>query len=1034
MISEDLTGLYLFDLQGVRFENSWIDQYTSCFTSGSLIMGILRMFRSSSKGTVPADEATDISNNPTSFRGPPQARLLNDQRANTTDGRSRSSLSSIPKQTAGLKTIPYSTLATQRPHPPASGPTDRYRSTSTSSFGRVITYQNDNRSANTAGNRDAEQTGSPTARTRKENVNAGDPKQRRSLFGLKGMGTNSKHKGIEKTVDESADQLDKNKLCSNNHIPLRPVSSFDQLNHRRPVIEQSYRSHARQHSASSLPPSIITHHHPISASSPLSQIPPPVERTSNVEAEIIKTNSGLFPWSRSRSRLDSPNSSQDRSPADKVHHQAEEVTKGFFDRPDQDKGSIDDSFQIRGFRHVSGGSGRSPLASPLEIEAAAKSADAHRRRPNTNLPPRLSRPPSFAGSIAGDEPAKQVSVQMFKQARRQSTSSVFTLEAYRLEDEEDNRNPSSSIHEPSQILPVLRRVSTQESGMEMLASPERRQARLSDVKIDDRIEGLDESTQIQSFKPLARNSASNGKPSISSPTTLRSDFGSPIPGSSGSLIKPGYLEDAPPHRQPQDVSYMTKRLETQSVTSFELAEPVQSIKNHNRSWSASLVPAPGVARDGSDLPSSSNSPVPRPSLHERLASATVSTPPAQMTPSTSGCLIPPVELVPKIKLEPHSAMSRPVSHRNQSSRSGTKRSTPLNGWASSSEEESDGDQHKTAQSGPRPLRNLPSGIRRPPPPSEAFGQEIHPSPSKSGRPLSTKQTGSPMQSTYAHRSSFSSARRATGIPSSSSSESEGEASSSDESLAAVAKKQSKRPLGSKLSHSTPDLSTSLQPQDARFNRKLLPVSTPSAGKSTTEWTSKRALPTPPSQPNTAIYLHVKSNPYESPPSSQSGTTADASSRVGPLTPQEMPYFQPPITLTNDVVDSTSPPQSRSRRVSFIKDSWPTAGVEATKAAAEDKHRNERRRAETAASIQVRHISSTDADHMLISDILSSLGTSSMISRTRSWLSHHILRCNLNGPRFRVIQYPWIDICRITSYKCKCKCRCKYTCSKCKQRR
>jgi len=622
-----------------------------------------------------------------------------------------------------------------------------------------------------------------------------------------------------------------------------------------------------------------------------------------------------------------------------------------------------DTFEVRSFRHVSGSgmgsdatgrdspAARSPQSVPLSELQPPTLTDLARESRSASMP-RLSRPPSFAGSIGGEEPARQVSVQMFKQTRRLSTSSVFTLEAYQYADADIDDAQSSDKAARTVSPERLRRTSTRGSAVEMLSSPPRKTIETPGDSKSPRgqASATRNARQSQSGKLATESEQERFAPLLEIMADDRDANACAMSSTARQVPRPGI-------NQRRAFSVVGNVMEGQVEPYRTLAtsgpsRPQRPANSHSRSQSTTSLPATAA------MPHEAHDARGRTPLSQRLTNVATITPASMTPPDTAGCLIPPVGT-----LNPgHADAVSPVSSSGHGTREISmprisSRTTSRSGWESTSSEDEE-DTPKMSRTRPKPPigqgqprinpaiagRSLPSGLRRPPAPSEAFGAaKWHES---FGR-LPDRQASAPSSP----RSAVSSPKARRPPKQSLASETESDSSSSsssDESLAVIKRKQSSNSLASKLSYSTPSLASpvrtsALQPR----NRSPLQLK-PSPGISPKRQMEPRALPAPPNVVMAGLTTStISSWPHQSPASSQSGTTGETSSRMGPVTPQDASPLVRPMFL-NDIPQTSEAASTdvRPRSVSFNQ---PMSRGQTSPTTMQ---RNTRRKAEIQAGIEV----------------------------------------------------------------------------------
>lgn len=756
-----------------------------------------------------------------------------------------------------------------------------------------------------------------------------DAGQRRSLFGLRGFSSRSEG-GI--TRDSEHDYAGKSDL------PHTRVDNHERLGQIRSSISLADVASAANHA----PPRRSHLRHDSGAS-----LPAAFDRNA---AHVVESNGS----DKSKANLNAAESHVSSSRPSLNPLDNRNSSSSLFRRDVRQ-----DSFEVRSFRHVSGsGAGLGPTEKDSTPARSPQTTKLSELQPPTRTDlvcdsrsvsiPRLSRPPSFAGSIGGEEPARQVSVQMFKQTRRLSTSSVFTLEAYQYADADiDDKQSSNEVRQT--VSPErLRRTSTRGSAVEMLSSPPRRtletlenntrsRQQANATSTEERFQGGNSrlgSDEHDSFVPLLEIMADDRDNNA----RVGSSPARPLP-------RPGNNQ----RRAFSVVDNVTDRALPTSVHSRSQHQG----SNHGRSQSTTSLPAiTAMTHETHDARG-------RTPLSQRLTNVASITPASVPPPDVSGCLIPPVGAVISGQIDPTASVvltshrKREISKSRVSSRTGSK-----SGWDSTSSEDEDTpkisrvkqqlqtgqiqSRHNPALSG----RSLPSGLRRPPAPSEAFGvakwHESH-----DGLPGEQAiSTSSPPRLVVPSPK----VRRIPARPLVSETESDSSSSSSsDESLAVIQRKQSKSSLASKLSYSTPSLSSPVRATAVSQPRNHSPLQPKSSSRiSPKRKLEPRALPAPPEFVMAGLRAsNISSWPYESPASSQSGTTGENSSRVGPVTPQDPSSLARPM-FPNDTLkrSEASLADDRPRSVSF---NHPMSSGQTSPTSMQ---RNNRRKAEIQAGIEV----------------------------------------------------------------------------------
>ncbi|KAJ9121724.1 hypothetical protein QFC22_002345 [Naganishia vaughanmartiniae] len=757
------------------------------------------------------------------------------------------------------------------------------------------------------------------------------------------------------------------------------------------------------------------------------------------------SNQSVFPW-LNRSRSKSPNTlglgrPLEQGSAAMTKTKSKEKAKG---KPKP--GEEDGSFKVKAFRHVSSGSGVPPWEVQFDYEGGQQleAATSTRSESDPVVPQRadlrdistsqsshpddvsgrrsmsyVGRPPSIAGSINNDDTPRQVSVQRFKQTRRYSGISMNGDNGFASHEQLPYRS-SGQGHT---------RIKSDSSGVEILVSPQkRRMANQDSDNSDEEVlatnhwNGKDDSEQYPASRPMNR-SYSTSALSIESPIE-RPAFtaGGVHPAVRRSLDQgrelqtPGIVSLVPhrssgfavQNRRAVSVFDESTRI---SVNNGRQIEPQPKTRpfGHDRSQSASGIQDLAAAiSHPSQLSSGVATSDSRPSLRERLAGLALSTPPVTDLPlvSSPDCEIPPAPsdspeppIVQAVIARPASAQglatARPSAQQRSASAISTNRQKVRTGWdASSSDEESDSAKKRirkprTASAANAPLpafkvQSLPSGVRRPPAPSEAFGPDEHDSPKPSGasgnqgsRTSSFNSTKSPLPSSFErartsrHQRTPSSAMRESGSDSSSSSD--------DEPLTAIKHRQSSNSLNSGASFVAPSnraktssrtsspaksvrssSNLSLPPANSSQSVSRSATSTSSLNTTSTAMSpvqrssqllSNSVVPRPPSTWTTAG-LHTR----ESPTSSQSGaTTGDTSSGGVPATPQEQSIaLGNPVVVRSTRSSFSSTQLANTRRVSFAEhgDGQSVRNVEEDAEKEQVRKTNERRREEARKATEI----------------------------------------------------------------------------------
>lgn len=751
------------------------------------------------------------------------------------------------------------------------------------------------------------------------------------------------------------------------------------------------------------------------------------------------SNQSVFPW-LNRSRSKSPNTLGGLGPMDpgsapmiKSKSKEKAKSKG---KPGEDDGS----FKVRAFRHVSSGSGIPPWEVQFEHENpnSPQVADSLRGQSDPVIPQRadlpndgspsaraemasqqrpslqgLGRPSSVAGSITSEQDHRQVSVQRFKQTRRFSGMSANGVDTFSSELNESSLHKAQGHH----------RVRSDSSGVEVLISPRKKTANMDSDTSDEEVlapsrhndkEDMDQKPLSRAMNRSFSTSALEATPPVSLSSSTRTQE-SPGRKSLDQSSVPGIVAH-PPRRPPGfavqgrravsvfDGTHQRKASNSGTSAGHQSARPF----GHDRSRSTSGI-QDLAAEINSARRTSAEMAQGRASLHERLAGLAVSTPPVAHLPLAASpeCEIPPAPRTPSPETpkmraampRPTSAQGalapRPIVQQRSTSTLSTNRQTARTGWdASSSEEDSDTEKKvprkaRTASMSKAPqaafkVPNLPSGLRRPPAPSEAFGAEEEETP---GRPSIAGSRGSSQGSRASsfnsnrgpQPSSFQQARmsgHSKGLPNAvEDDESDSSDSSEDEPLTAIKHKQSSASLasGSSLTvpntRSKPSSQTSSPAKSSRSNSNL---SLPSAGSGpyarsgsslftppaltstlpTSPMSARMPLASPGSRPpSTLVTAGLRTR--DSPASSQSGaTTGDTSSGGLPVTPRESLLVLGNPVAVHSTRSSFSSAQiaNNARRVSFAENER----GQAARNAEEDPGRktNERRREEARKATEV----------------------------------------------------------------------------------
>ncbi|GHJ87670.1 hypothetical protein NliqN6_4072 [Naganishia liquefaciens] len=753
------------------------------------------------------------------------------------------------------------------------------------------------------------------------------------------------------------------------------------------------------------------------------------------------SNQSVFPW-LNRSRSKSPNTLAGMSPNDQgsapmVKSKSKEKGK-WKGKPGEDDGS----FKVRAFRHVSSGSGIPPWEVQFEHETphSPHATDSPRSESDPVIPQRpdlgegttssasadmvaqqrpslqgLGRPPSVAGSINSEQDSRQVSVQKFKQTRRYSGRSANGIDTFSSEVTDPVFYKSQGHH----------RIRSDSSGVEVLISP--RKKKMADMDSDSTDEeilapsrqgdnpDMKDRTLAGAMGRSLSTSALEAMPALQSSSARPQKAGTERPPSSPPVV-PGII--AHPPRRPPGFAVQGRRAVSVFDQSHQINVESPGLPSsqlsprpfgHDRSRSTSGIQDLATEiSNGSRLTTDITHG--RASLHERLAGLAVSIPPTANMPVVSPleCEIPPPPQTPspeapKIRASmsrPTSAQAaetqRPIVQQRSTSTLSANRQKARTAWdASSSDEDSDKERKvprkaRTASASKLPpatfkVPNLPSGLRRPPAPSEAFGVEDEETPRRPSLAGSRgSSTGSRASSFNSNRgpqpSSFQKARLSNHSRSLSNAiaddESESSDSSEDEPLTAIKHKHSSASLasGSSLTvpnaRSKPSSSTSSPVKSSRSNSNL---SLPSAG-SVVYARSGSSLFTPPALASTlptspvsgrlplaspgprpaTSFVTAGLRTRDSPASSQSGaTTGDTSSGGLPVTPRESSLILGNPVAVQSARSSFSSAQAASnpRRVSFAGQN---EHGQASRIAEEElgKKTNERRREEARKATEI----------------------------------------------------------------------------------
>lgn len=740
------------------------------------------------------------------------------------------------------------------------------------------------------------------------------------------------------------------------------------------------------------------------------------------------SNQSVFPW-LNRSRSKSPNPFGEGS-APMIKSKSKEKSKG---KPKAE--NDDSSFKVRAFRHVSSGSGIPPWEVQFEHESPQRprNAEAQRsesdpvvqRRPDSRYgspPPRspevsagqrpslqgLGRPPSVAGSINSEYDTRRLSVQRFKQTRRYSGISVNEDQAvYKTQGQGHQRVRSDS------------------SGQEVLLSPPRKRTGNLDLddsdeevlapsRLVDKEDSNDVSTASRAMNRSFSTSALTSSAVISTGSSTSVEEPITSRRSMDQSMAPGVISHPP--QRPPGFTVQGRRALSVFDQSAQInvpsggkgtPQPRNRPFGHDRSRSAS-----GIQDLSAEIKHAQSSPgnssQGRLALHERLAGLAVSTPPMTELPLVSSpeCEIPPVPRSPSPDTpkaapdipRPSSSQAlvalRPVTQQRSYSNTSHNRQKARTGWdASSSDEGSDTDKKplrkvRTTSASKPPqatfkVQSLPSGVRRPPAPSEAFGNdEDEPSARSSVAGSQGSRTSSFGSNRSAPTSSFQRPRLSihSRNPSNALADSSDSSDSSeDEPLTAIKQKQSSSSLASRASLAIPGVQTkassqksspakssrsnsnmSLPPMASSVNRSAvspssLPAVSPAMSPSQASCRLSLVSPAVPRPPTSFVTGGMRTR--DSPASSQSGaTTGDTSSGGLPVTPKELTLaLSNPVAL-HSARSSFSSTQfaNNPRRVSFAENEKGQAARNAEDDGNKEQSRktNERRREEARKATEV----------------------------------------------------------------------------------
>lgn len=658
-----------------------------------------------------------------------------------------------------------------------------------------------------------------------------------------------------------------------------------------------------------------------------------------------------------------------------------------------------DGFRVRSFRHVSSGSGippwevqfdeangeaRTMTSSPplvsVDLDAPAQPAPTarpanHSRRSSSNGVP-LARPTSSVVDD-GDSSPRQVSVQRFKQTRRFSSMDLPSAQ-------ELLAQPQPGHETMEVLLPDQTSDPT-----EILDSP----------PIQDH--GLPNNTSAPAQLPA--ETRRSPPPETTRPGHSRTSSGFVVrnrrTASVASTEAMGFRDVSA-----SDDGHRSTTVLGGDIAASPVAEHADSMVSTARQARQSPRPASVVGFSGpspySQAPSTS--PGSRTSLSSRLAGLAVATRPTQLEPV--GCEIPPVtspsspsSTVTAVPSQTHTELppvvslpqpARPPSVRPASSRppsvvssSPATRAKDLDGWASSSDDETKDKKVRVKRAAPPPSKpfaakprteSMPSGLRRPPPPSIAFRDAT---PVKDERkPNGTRSASSNdlLAVQHSSRSAFATRHSVAPAVESSDSESESEVSSDNESLAAIRTRGSSNSLGNQYRNGVttppvrPPSMLHSAPASPQRERKTLAASKPRP-IATQQAPAPRPHSTAPSYRSPSQMTFVPPllppaplataslRPRESPASSQSGTTGDTTASGMPMTPKDsdLTIAEPRVRRNERATGSeaASALGARARRVSFAQAGW-SQDTSTDEDAQREHARKERRREEALKANEV----------------------------------------------------------------------------------
>lgn len=661
----------------------------------------------------------------------------------------------------------------------------------------------------------------------------------------------------------------------------------------------------------------------------------------------------------------------------------------------------DDGFRVRSFRHVSSGSGippwevqfdgangeaRTTTSSPplvsVDLDApapTARPANHQRHSSNSGIP--LSRPTSMADD--GDISPRQVSVQRFKQTRRFSSMDLPAAQES-LAQQQEQAKESMEV-----LLPAPGQSSDSADGM---SSP------------------TTETGSKAAFFP-AEMRRSPPSETTTRPGHSRSSSGFVVRNrrtlSVASTEAMGFRDVSASDDGHRSMSILGGDIAASPTTDNADAMVLTARQTRQSPRPASVV---GFAGPSPYTAAPSTSPGSRTSLSSRLAGLAVATRSTPLDPI--GCEIPPVtspsspsstvtavpsqahtELPPVTALPPP---ARPPSVRPASSSrppsvvssSPATRAKDLDGWASSSEDESSSKKVRVKRAALPPAKpfaakprteSMPSGLRRPPPPSIAFKDAT---PVKDPRkPSGTRSASSNdlLSIQHASKPTFQN-RRSVAAQEAVSSESETEESSDNESLAAIRTRGSSNSLSShyrsgvttppvrpppSMLHSAPVsprrerkpilAEAASKPRPIAPQRQAPAAAAPRPHSTTPSYRSPSQMTFVPPLLPPAPLATASLRPRESPASSQSGATGDTATSGMPMTPKDtdLTIAEPRIRRNERASsnDAASAAGARARRVSFAQAGW-SADTSTDEDAQREHARKERRREEAMKANEV----------------------------------------------------------------------------------